>query len=166
MARSLRSSSGCRHSRSECTPRTGDHSAEMAQQIRTLEAKVQSDPNDAQSWMMLGRIYVMAGRAALGINAYQSAYDLTKGEDVRAITGLAEAMVMLDETSMNGWAGQLFEDALVKAPNDPKALWYGSMVAIGKNDLRGARERLQRLVAQNPPPQIRSLIEQQIVALN
>jgi cytochrome c-type biogenesis protein CcmH len=139
---------------------------QSAAHIKTLEERVAKNPNDAEGWMLLGRSYVTTGRAALGLDAYQHAYDLTKGEEVAAITGLAEALVLVDESSINGRAGQLFEAALVKQPNDPKALWYGAMVAMTKNDLRTARDRLQRLVAQNPPERIRGLIEQQIVALS
>ena len=53
-----------------------------------------------------------------------------------------------------------------KAPNHPKALWYGSIAALQAGDLRRGRDRLQLLLAQNPPEELRSVLERQIQDLN
>ena len=52
------------------------------------------------------------------------------------------------------------------APNHPKALWYGSMAALQAGDLRQGRDRLQLLMAQNPPEELRGVLERQIQDLN
>ena len=80
--------------------------------------------------------------------------------------GLGEALAMTDEASLTGRAGRLFDAALAKAPNHPKALWYGSIAALQAGDLRKGRDRLQLLLAQNPPEQLRSVLERQIQDLN
>ena len=49
-----------------------------------------------------------------------------------------------------------------KAPNHPKALWYGSIAALQAGDLRSGRDRLQLLLAQNPPEELRGVLERQI----
>jgi cytochrome c-type biogenesis protein CcmH len=96
------------------------------------------------------------------VKAYERAYELSKGENVDAILGLGEALVMLDESSLTGRASDLFDQALAKAPNHPKALWYGSMAALQSGDLRKGRDRLQLLLAQGPPDELRSVLERQI----
>ncbi|HEX2492863.1 MAG TPA: hypothetical protein VHK24_03745, partial [Steroidobacter sp.] len=101
-----------------------------------------------------------------GIEAFQHAYDISKGEDVEAVVGLAEAMVMADGAALTARAGQLFEAALAKAPNHPKALWYASLSALQAGDLRKGRDRLQLLLAQNPPQELRTALELQIEDLN
>jgi cytochrome c-type biogenesis protein CcmH len=60
----------------------------------------------------------------------------------------------------------LFDQALARAPNHPKALWYGSMAALQTGDLRKGRDRLQLLLAQGPPAELRSVLERQIQDLD
>jgi cytochrome c-type biogenesis protein CcmH len=52
------------------------------------------------------------------------------------------------------------------APDNPKALWYGSVAALQSGNVRLGRDRLQALLAQNPPAQLRSILERQVQALN
>ena len=99
-------------------------------------------------------------------DAYQRAYDLTKGENAEALIGLAESLTMIDEAALQGRAGQLFERALQLAPNHPKALWYGSMAALQAGDLRTGRDRLKMLLAQNPPDELRGILERQVQDLD
>lgn len=139
---------------------------ETDQLLQQLEAKLKENPQDLDGWLLLGRSYVATGRFAPAVDAFQHAYDVSRGENVEAITGLAEAMVLVDGSSLAGRAGQLFDAALAKAPNHPRALWYGSMAALQAGDLRTGRDRLQLLLAQNPPEQIRGIIERQIQDLN
>ncbi|MGH8176088.1 MAG: tetratricopeptide repeat protein [Steroidobacter sp.] len=142
------------------------NSAEVDGLLKQLEAKLKSNPGDIQGWLLLGKSYATTGRFALAVDAFQQAYDLSKGENVEAAIGLGEALAFLDEASLTGRAGQLFDAALAKAPNHPKALWYGSMSALRAGDLRTGRDRLQLLLAQNPPEQLRSVLERQIQDLN
>jgi cytochrome c-type biogenesis protein CcmH len=140
--------------------------ATMDEMLAKLEKHLQDKPNDEQGWSMLGRSYVALGRYPRAIEAYQKAYDLSKGEDIEAASGLAEALALTDQASLGGRAGQIFEAVLARAPNNPKALWYGAIGALDQGNLRLARDRLQKLNDQNPPEQLRSLIARQIQDLN
>lgn len=140
--------------------------ANMEQAVAGLEAKLKENPDNLQGWMMLGRSYLAMGRYPRAVDAYQQAYDLSKGQDVEAIIGLGEALALTDEASLAGRAGQLFDTALAKAPNHPKALWYGGVAALRAGDLRLGRDRLQLLLAQNPPEEIRNVLARQIQDLD
>jgi cytochrome c-type biogenesis protein CcmH len=140
--------------------------ATVEQMLSKLESHLKEHPDDSKGWEMMGRSYVALGRNALAIDAYQKAYDLTKGESIEASIGLAEALVMTDEASLKGRAGQLVEAVLSRAPQLPKALWFGAFSAIERGDLKLGRERLQMLSAQNPPEQLRAVIAQQIQEIN
>jgi cytochrome c-type biogenesis protein CcmH len=131
-----------------------------------LKAKLAANPNDVNGWLLLGRSYGSLGRYALAVDAFQNAYDKSHGENVEAMIGLGEALAMTDEASLGGRAGRLFEDALARQPNNAKALWYGSISALQAGDLRKGRDRLQLLLAQNPPPEIRGMLERQIQDVN
>jgi cytochrome c-type biogenesis protein CcmH len=139
---------------------------EMDRSVRELEAKLRSNPNDVEGWMLLGRSYVAVGQPAKAVTPFQHAFDLTKGQDVNAVIGLGEALALSDESSLQGRAGDLFTAALERAPNHPKALWYGSISALMRGDLRLGRDRLQLLMAQNPPQQLRAVLERQIQDIN
>jgi cytochrome c-type biogenesis protein CcmH len=139
---------------------------QMDDLLDKLKAKLADNPDDVNGWLLLGRSYGSLGKYALALDAFQNAYDKSRGENVEAMIGLGEALAQTDEASLGGRAGRLFEDALARAPNDPKALWYGSIVALQAGDLHKGRDRLQLLLAQNPPPEIRSVLERQIQDLD
>jgi cytochrome c-type biogenesis protein CcmH len=139
-----------------------ENNANVEDILRQLEAKLASNPQDVEGWLLLGRSYTAMGRYARAADAFQQAYDLTKGDNVEAVIGLGEALALVDEASLAGRAGQLFDTALKMAPTHPKALWYGSMAALQAGDLRTGRDRLQLLMAQNPPQELRGVLERQI----
>ena len=143
-----------------------EQSATVDSMLEQLEAKLAANPEDVQGWLLLGRSYAALQRFANSVDAYQHAYDLTKGENVEALVGLGEALALQDQNSLSGRAGQLFSAALDKAPNHPKALWYGSVAALQAGDLRLGRDRLQALLAQNPPDQLKAMLERQVQDLN
>lgn len=136
--------------------------AENTAAIDALLSNTKAEPNNLDAWLELGRAYVSSGSYALAGNAYQHAYELSKGQNVDALTGLAEALVLTDQSSMNGRAAVLIEEALKLQPNHPKALWYGGLIALQVENLPVARDRFKALLALNPPQQVRTLLERQI----
>jgi len=140
--------------------------ANMEQAVAGLEAKLKQDPDNLDGWIMLGRSYTAMSRFPRAADAYQQAYDLSKGQNVEAVVGLGEALALTDEASLAGRAGKLFDAALAMAPDHPKALWYGGVAALRSGDLRLGRDRLQMLLAQDPPEQIRGVLAQQIQDLD
>lgn len=140
--------------------------ANMEESMKRLEQKLAENPKNVDGWLMLGRSYTAMGRYPRAADAFQQAYDLTQGQNVEAIIGLGEALVLTDEASLTGRAGKLFETALMMAPDHPKALWYGSIASLRSGDLRQGRDRLQQLMAQNPPEELRGVLERQIQDLN
>jgi cytochrome c-type biogenesis protein CcmH len=140
--------------------------ANMEQAVSSLEEKLKQNPGNLDGWIMLGRSYVAMGRYPRAVDAFQQAYDLSKGQNVEVLIGLGEALALTDEASLTGRAGQLFDQALTMAPNHPKALWYGGVAALRAGDLRLGRDRLQMLMAQNPPEEIRGVLARQIQDLD
>ncbi len=140
--------------------------AEVDRMLAQLESKLAANPEDIQGWLLLGRSYVALEKFPRAVEAYQRAYDLSRGDNIEAIIGLGESLALLDQASLNGRAGELFDAALQRAPNHPKALWYGSIAALRAGDLQLGRDRLQALLAQEPPAQLRTILEQQIQDLN
>ena len=78
---------------------------QMDQLLDQLRAKLDQNPSNVEGWLLLGKSYAKLERDALALDAFQHAYDLTKGENLEAVLGLGEALARTDEASLQGRAG-------------------------------------------------------------
>ena len=137
----------------------------VGEMVATLAARLQQNPDDLEGWLMLGRSYVSLERFVDAREAYQRAYLMTGGQNLTAALGYAEAMALVDRSTLSGEAGVLFETALKAAPQNPKALWYGGMSAAAKGDMKLATDRWRRLLDQDLPDPVRQVVQQQLASL-
>ena len=134
--------------------------------VASLARRLARNPNDLEGWLLLGRSYSVLQETPLAIRAYERANELAQGSNVDALLGLAEALISQDDTQLAGRAGALVEKALTLSPTSPKALFYGAAAAIQRKDLGLARRRFVALLAENPPQNVRPIIQQQITAID
>ncbi len=135
-------------------------------EIKALVEQVKLQPNNATLLIELGGAYVAAEAFKQGAEVYQQAYQLTKGQDLNAITGWVEALVLSDPNSVDGRAASLVEEALKLSPKHPRALWYGGLIALQMQNPKVARERFSAMLSLNPPEAIRQLLERQLQELD
>ncbi|MEO6185386.1 MAG: hypothetical protein ABIP38_06865, partial [Steroidobacteraceae bacterium] len=134
--------------------------------VGRLARRLEKQPDDLQGWLLLGKSYGVIDQFALSARAYQRADTLAKGKSAEALLGLGDALINAGRGEFSGRAGRMFEQALEIDPNSVKALFYGAIAAAERNELPLARARFMRLLDGNPPPDVRSIIEQQIRALD
>jgi len=134
--------------------------------VARLARKLESDPNDLNGWLMLGRSYVVLEQFPLALRAFERADRLSGGKNAEALVGEAEALTMSDEKELDGRAGRIIERALALDPNSGKALFFGAAAAVRRGELALAKERFQKLLSMNPPQQIRPILEQQIASID
>jgi cytochrome c-type biogenesis protein CcmH len=134
--------------------------------LEGLEAKLRTNPTDVAGWLLLGRSNFQLQRYPQAAEAYQQAYTLTEGKDVEAILGLGEALAFADERQLTTRSAQLFERAMELAPNHPKALWYSGLAAYQSRQFAVARERWARLVALEPPDQVKRVLQDKIAEID
>jgi cytochrome c-type biogenesis protein CcmH len=134
--------------------------------VASLARRLARNPEDVDGWLLLGHSYSVLQETPLAVRAYERANELAKGSNVDALLGLAEALISEDDSQLAGRAGQLVERALTLAPTSPKALFYGAAAAIQHKDLPLARQRFVALLAENPPQNVRPIIQQQISAID
>jgi cytochrome c-type biogenesis protein CcmH len=144
-------------------PDVADTPAAMAAK---LAKRLAAEPDDLEGWLMLGRTYGTLEQFPLAVRAYQRADRLANGQNADAIVGVAEMLLAQDFEQIRGAAGHLFDRALVIEPDNPKALLYSAFAALSRGEQPAARERFQRLLTLNPPPQIRDIIDRQLQALD
>ena len=134
--------------------------------LEGLEAKLRANPTDVAGWLLLGRSNFQLQRYPEAAQAYEQAYTLTEGKNVEAIMGLGEALAFSDERMLTTRSAQLFERAMELAPDHPKALWYSGLAAYQVRNFEVARERWARLVALQPPDEVKGLLERKIAEID
>lgn len=131
-------------------------SARMESQLDQINAMVdglakrlQNEPNDAQGWLMLGRSYKYMGRYAESADAFAEVYRLL-GDEPEVLLQYADALGMANEGRLAGKPAELIAKALVKAPDDPTALWLSGMAEAEAGKYREALQHWQKLSEQLP----------------
>jgi cytochrome c-type biogenesis protein CcmH len=133
--------------------------------VARLARKLESDPQDLNGWLMLGRSYIALEQFPLALRSFERADRLAGGKNADALVGEAEALTMSDEAELDGRAGRLIEQALALDPNSGKALFFGAAAAVRRGELALGKERFQKLLSMNPPEAIRPILQQQIDGL-
>ncbi|MGE0188642.1 MAG: tetratricopeptide repeat protein [Steroidobacteraceae bacterium] len=135
-------------------------------EIGALLQQLKTSPDNLEARLSLAQAYTAAGSYVLAGQAYEQAYNLSNGQNIDAVTGLLEALVLTDQGSVNGRAALLVDEAFKLQANNPKALWYGGLVALQSENLSLARDRFKTLLAMSPPDSIRMLLERQVQDLD
>jgi cytochrome c-type biogenesis protein CcmH len=148
--------------------------------VLRLNRRLANDQDDLEGWLMLGQSYATLGQMgseqglldyaqsqySRSARAYQRADMLAKGKNRDALIGLGEALVAMDREALGGRAGQMFEKALALDPDYVKSILYAAFAAAERKDLPLARTRFQQLLDNNPPEDLREIIEQQLAAMD
>lgn len=132
------------------------------QAIPTLARHLEQQPDDLSGWLDLGQAYGAIGNYSLALRCYQRANRLAGGESAAALSGMAEAMLMGEDTSQAAKAQELLERALQIDPHSPKALFYSAVAAYRDGRLEVARQRFQTMMDMGPPESIRTALQRQI----
>ncbi len=142
---------------------TAGQAGDMADAIARLERRLAEAPDDADGWLLLGRSYAQLQRLPEARRAIATALEIEPSS--RAKLDLAEVDIMLDRANLGGDAGRLVEEVLAQEPDNPKALFYGGMVALQRGDAEAVQARWRKLLAMSPPENVRELLEQQLAQL-
>ena len=134
--------------------------------VARLARKLEKDPQDLPGWVMLGRSYTVLQQYPLAVRAFERADRLAGGKNAEALIGEAEALALTDEHELDGRAGRLVEQALALDPNSGKALFFGAAAAMRRGELPLARARFAKLLAMDPPANVKPLLQQQIAAID
>jgi cytochrome c-type biogenesis protein CcmH len=134
--------------------------------VAKLEQRLAAQPDDVEGWKLLGRTATVLGEFALAREAFGEAYTRTRGRDPDAVVGYAESLVLNDEREIDGHAADLFEQALALAPENPRALWYGGIVAYRRGDVSLAERRWVELQNQGElAPELRQFVAERLAEI-
>jgi cytochrome c-type biogenesis protein CcmH len=118
--------------------------------------------DDLQGWDMLGHSYMIMGRYADALQAFQQARRLSGDSNPQELSAYAEALTLSDPEAFMSKALPLFEKTLQLDPHNVQALWYGGLGALQRGDKTLAVSRWNAILAQDPPQDYRQYIEKAI----
>ena len=137
----------------------------VEEMVASLAQRLNENPDDLQGWKMLGRSYVQMRNFPGAIAAYERAVEMENGQNGQTLSDLGEVLLLNDGKTLNGRAGELFENALAISPDNQKALFYAGMAAVERGNRELGAQRWETLLASSPPENIRQILRQQIADL-
>jgi cytochrome c-type biogenesis protein CcmH len=141
----------------------GGVGADMIEVVEGLAKRLEENPDDVNGWSMLGRSYMSLNNYPKAIAAFERVVELENGQNAQSLVELGEALLAAEGgQTMPQQAMSLFENALAVQPNSQAALFWSGLGAFNRGDTDTAADRWERLLATNPPPEIRDVIEQRV----
>ena len=138
----------------------------LADMVAKLQDRVRKQPDDLEGWLMLGRTQFVMNNYPGAVDAFAAAYRQSGGKNLQSVVGYGETLVLTDQATLVGKAGELFEEALKLDPANPKALFYGGAAAAAKGHPQLARDRWASLVRQPLPDEVRVAVALRIQQLD
>ena len=134
----------------------------MDEVITSLEARLAENPEDLGGWNMLGRTYMTMRNYDAAAETYEKIMELEGAQNAQTMVDLAIAIINRDESPIEGRTASLIENAVALDPNNQAALFYSGVAAANRGDTDIAAQRWEILLGLNPPPEVRSVLEENI----
>ncbi|HHS83345.1 MAG TPA: c-type cytochrome biogenesis protein CcmI, partial [Gammaproteobacteria bacterium] len=137
---------------------------DMDTMILRLQERLQSNPNDVDGWVLLGRSLSMVQQFDKAADAYGKAYELA-GEVPEIMAQYAETLALSNQGRFEGKPVELLKRAREIEPESPRILWLLGVVAAQQGDPSQAAGIWKQLLALLPPgseaaQMVKSSIEQ------
>jgi cytochrome c-type biogenesis protein CcmH len=117
--------------------------------IARLEARLESDPDDLEASLHLGRAYALAGQFERAAATYRDA--IARHEGVAELhSALGEALVMASGGVVGEEAGAAFDQALNLDAGDVRARFYAGLALLQHGEQQGALDAWARLIEDAP----------------
>ncbi|SCZ57971.1 cytochrome c-type biogenesis protein CcmH [Thiohalomonas denitrificans] len=120
---------------------------DLERAVAELRQHLKENPDNLDSWEMLGRTLNAMGRYEEAADTYGQAIEAI-GEENSLLLGRAQALALAAGNRMSGEPIQLVRRVLVRDSSHPEALWLSGMYAFEQGDYPKAIERWQEVKAQ------------------
>ncbi|RED51563.1 c-type cytochrome biogenesis protein CcmI [Aestuariispira insulae] len=119
----------------------------MEQAMAQLEARLASDPDNLDGWMLLGRSHVILKRYLEAVQAYERAVALDGGNP-NVLGPYGEALVLAAQGQVTEEAEATFRRVVAIAPGDPRANFFLAQADYQKSRYQASLDRLLPILAQ------------------
>lgn len=117
--------------------------------IAGLAARLKTDPNNANGWVMLARSYAALGRFSEASLAYANAIARIPN-DAQLLADYADALAMAQGRRLDGEPERLVARALALDPNHVKARALAGSAAFARRDYKGALTHWEHILRVAP----------------
>ena len=132
----------------------GERSPEALKHLAQLSAQLleqaQSQPDNLQAWLLLGRTYLTLGRGEAALAAFAKVLRLAP-DHLEALSGRAEARILAAAGTIPPQAVTEFETILARAPNHFAARYYLALHRWQQGQHKAAFDRWLALYREIPP---------------
>lgn len=135
--------------------------AALERMTASFSERLSKNPEEGESWLVLGRAYVMLDQYDRAVEAFAKANALL-GDTPDVLVDYAEAEAMANNNRFSVQGRRRIEQALSLAPRHEKALWLSAFAAAQQGDPETAVANWQTLLENEPDPDRRRLIEELI----
>ncbi len=115
-----------------------------------LQARLQQNPNSAQGWYLLGRLYFSTNNFNQATLAFAKAYQL-QANNPDIMLQYAQVLFLSNETSAKDLAAKLVQQLLNKQPGNPQVLNLQALIAYEHADYLTAIHIWEGLLKIYPP---------------
>ena len=143
-------------------PSGASEQPDVGAMIGSLEERLKAQPDDTNGWKMLGRSYMALGNYPGAVEAYEKAVALEDAQNAETLVSLGVALAQIGGQQLSSRAIAVFENALALAPNHPEALFWAGIGAFNRGDPSLAADRWEKLLATNPPDEVRNILVERI----
>lgn len=147
---------------SPSVPSGAGSAPDINEMVSSLAARLESEPNDVNGWLMLGRTHATLEDYPASISAYEKAMALENAQNAQTLVSLALVLIEQNEGAIDGRATGLLENALALEPNNENALFYSGFAAASRGETLLAADRWEILLGLNAPAEIRDLLQGRI----
>jgi cytochrome c-type biogenesis protein CcmH len=130
-------------------PEAAAGTGQVETMITKLQARLQTNPKDAEGWRMLGWAQFNTQHFAASAEAYAKALELDPA-NVDYKSAYAESLVQSAEGVVTPKAQALIAEVLAKDPKEYRALFYDALAHEQAGDQNGALDRWMGLLAAAP----------------
>lgn len=124
--------------------------AEVSRLVGQLEQKLKRVPGDKKGWQLLANAYQALDRFADAAQALNRVVELSD-RDADSLSAYGEGLTMANKFTVTPIAKAVFEEALRKDPNDPRAAYYLGLGAAQTGNVKTAHEIWSGLAARSAP---------------
>ncbi len=143
-------------------PSGASEQPDVGAMVGSLEERLKAQPDDTNGWKMLGRSYMALGNYPAAVEAYEKAVALEDAQNAETLVNLGVALAQIGGQQLSSKAIAVFENALALAPNHPEALFWAGIGAFNRGDPSLAADRWEKLLATNPPDEVRNILVERI----
>jgi cytochrome c-type biogenesis protein CcmH len=124
-------------------PSTAKELPSMEEMIVGLKKKTAENPDDPNTWYLLGRLYAATEQFPLSVEAYEKLV-VVSDRQATALVVLADSLAMTQGGKLAGRPISLVKEALEKEPAHTTALWMAGQAAADQKQYLEAIDYWQR----------------------